>query len=218
MAKNQNNKFVWVTVLVAVVSLITGYALSAYLVAPAAISQARSEVAAAYSSSYYYSGYSYTSYETPIPLSAALSASLINHTATVDANGTVATETYKEVYLNITNLATATTSIADDVTLCLEDPQTSQDGLPTALEKTYTRIDYVDISGSTYPLYYNGVYHTKNIGDIGAGSTKVLTLRFTLKVAPAGTYVDGQTYNWYLWYSQPLAGDYAPQVSGTLTT
>ena len=137
---------------------------------------------------------------------------------TVDANGTVATETYKTLYLNITNLGTATTAIAEDVTLCLEDPKTSQDGLPTALEKTYTRIDYVDTGGSTYPLYYNGVYHEINVGDISPGSVKVCQLRATLKVAPAGTYVDGQTYNWYMWYNQPNAGDYAPSVSGTFLT
>ena len=154
----------------------------------------------------------------PIPLSATLSSSVINMTNAVDANGAVATETSVNFYLNITNLATKNTSIAEDVTLELEDPITSQDGLPTALEKTYTRIDYVDISGSTYPLYYNGVYHGVGIGNIEPGSIKVCQLRATFKVAPAGTYVDGQTYNWYLWYNQPNAGDYAIQVSGTLTT
>lgn len=152
---------------------------------------------------------------TPASVSMSLTSGTFNHSATVDSDGGVDTETDVTDTLTISN--DDETRTANDCVLLLYNPVTGTDGLPDNLETSATEVS-VTIQGVTKKLFHDGDYTSGAvIGDLAPGDEASYTITFTLEEAVDGTFQDGQTYDCNLYLYQPDA-NYAIPVSFTVST
>jgi len=151
----------------------------------------------------------------PASITATLSPTTFDHTATVASDGSVSAETTKTAYLTIEN--TDESATAGGLKILLYNPITSTEGLHDNLETDSTEVG-VTIGGVTAKLYHDGDYTNGYvIGDLPAGGEVNVTISFTLEDAVAGTFQDGQSYTCHLYLYQPNA-NYCDVVSFTVTT
>jgi len=143
-----------------------------------------------------------------------IDSAFANFSATVDANGSVSTETTKTTYITIENPDDIT---AEDIYITLYNPLTDKGGLHDDLEVDELEA-YVTSGGIEYALFYDGDYTDGfALGDLASGGKANVTFKITLKEAVAGTFQDGQTYTCYVYVYQKNA-NYVTPIKFTVKT
>lgn len=132
--------------------------------------------------------------------------------ATVAADGSVATTTTKELQFDIVNKDNKTANVV----LTLVNPVTNKEGLPDDLKNNYVNV-YITALGKTKYLFIDGSYTDGYSLTLGVAEAVSGTIGVTFEQAPANTFVDGQTYTMTVFIYQPDA-NYAEDVSYTITT
>jgi hypothetical protein len=152
---------------------------------------------------------------TPASVTLTLTSGTFAQAANIAADGSVAVETDVTDTLTIEN--TDETRDADAPVLMLTNPVTDKEGLHDNLETDSTEIS-ITIGGVEKMLYHDGDYtNGVSLVDLEAGDKATITVTFTVEVAVAGTFQDGQSYTCYMYLYQASA-NYCDVVSFTVTT
>ena len=197
--------------IVATGALVGGY--YHYYVVPDAEEEAEVAGLAAGWASGYASGMAAAPISNVIPLDCALTTVTFDFTAEVNASDDVASDAWETDTLTIENIDPTRT--ARSVYVRLDDPVTGIDGLPTLLEKTELQV-YINVTGSSTPLYKSAAYKLYSIGDIVAGQTVTLTVSVLIQESE-DVFENGKTHDLKLFVYQSTAG-YSTPVTAHLTT
>jgi hypothetical protein len=138
-----------------------------------------------------------------------------DHSATVDADGAVATDT--DVFNTLTIENNDDTNTANNVYLMLWNPVSNKDGIDTDLQVEETYV-FIEVGGLTKALYNNGDFTDGYlIGDLAPGDKVTIEVHITLQEANDDTYIDGETYDCDVYVYQPSI-NYADAVDFTVLT
>jgi hypothetical protein len=150
-------------------------------------------------------------------------AGTFDHTATVDADGSVAADVTVTDTLELENEEDVGGITARGMYLTLWNPVTNRDGLDENLETDYTDI-FVTVNGVNRRLFVDGDYVGKGttapgvyIGDMLPQDAQDITISIQLLECSAGEYPDGATLTSTIYLYQPSAG-YSDSLSFTVTT
>jgi len=152
----------------------------------------------------------------PIPIDVTISPSTnqFDHSATVSSTGNVTTQTDKECTVTVENTGEDTIL---DFTVTLYNPVTDEYGIPEALETAYFEM-YTQLGGTYTPLYKDDDYKAGYIiPSLVSGQVTSFNVTARMKVAPDGTFKDGQTYTIELYLGQPHADYYTTEKLTLLT-
>lgn len=155
-------------------------------------------------------------YEPVASLLVYFNTTTFDHSANIDANGSVTGTNTISKTLTIEN--NDDTRTAKNIAVLLQNPRTFKDGLHDNLETDDLEV-YVTVGGFTSTLFHDGEYSADGytVGNIGPGNK--VSFIFTVEVndAVAGTFQDGQTYTCAVYVNQPLA-NYIDTTAFTILT
>lgn len=154
-----------------------------------------------------------TGVERACTVDVTFATTLFNHSTTVASDGSVATQTDKDLYMDLEN--TEETDAASLNIRC-DNPFTDAEGLKDDLEIDELEI-YATVSGTKYPIYKDGEYKGGYTVTLGAGGITNVTLTVRLLVSTSATFDDAKTYNCKFYIVQTGAL-YADPVSFSIKT